>query len=175
MNQTDIESASGQRQTVLQIGKLRLTGIWAVLGTLLVPALIAGLVVALRPTLRMLLAAAVWLVFIVYWSAAAPKRSAPLKRSETKQSRAVHTWLMWGALLLLFVPVPGLRTRYVPLSIGIGAAGLALEIASALFAVWARKHLGRNWSGAIAVNAEHQLVETGPYRRLTPGQARATF
>jgi protein-S-isoprenylcysteine O-methyltransferase Ste14 len=164
MNSTDAEGASGQRQTVLQIGKLRLTGLWAVLGMLLLLLLIVALVIAIKPTLRMSLAAAIWLAFIVYWSAAAPKGSAPLRRSESKQSRAVHVWLLWGALLLLFLPVPGLRGRYLPLITGIVAAGLATEIASALFAAVARKHLGRNWSGAVAVNVEHRLVETGPYR-----------
>src|SRR5262249_39684124 len=32
--------------------------------------------------------------------------------------------------------------------------------------VWARRHLGRNWSGAITVAEEHQLVRSGPYRVL---------
>jgi protein-S-isoprenylcysteine O-methyltransferase Ste14 len=28
----------------------------------------------------------------------------------------------------------------------------------------ARRRLGRNWSGAIAANVDHQLVRSGPYR-----------
>lgn len=37
------------------------------------------------------------------------------------------------------------------------AAGLGL-------AVWARAHLGRNWSGIVTVKKDHALIRTGPYR-----------
>jgi protein-S-isoprenylcysteine O-methyltransferase Ste14 len=33
-----------------------------------------------------------------------------------------------------------------------------------LLAVWARRHLGRNWSGEIAIKVDHKLVRSGPYR-----------
>lgn len=32
------------------------------------------------------------------------------------------------------------------------------------FAVWARWHLGRYWSGLVALKDDHQLVTSGPYR-----------
>jgi protein-S-isoprenylcysteine O-methyltransferase Ste14 len=37
------------------------------------------------------------------------------------------------------------------------AAGLGLSI-------WARQHLGRNWSGTVQVKQDHQLICAGPYR-----------
>src|SRR5262249_4838330 len=46
----------------------------------------------------------------------------------------------------------------------IASVGLALQSCAVILAVWARRHLGRNWSGAIAIKAAHQLVRTGPYR-----------
>jgi protein-S-isoprenylcysteine O-methyltransferase Ste14 len=30
--------------------------------------------------------------------------------------------------------------------------------------VWARVHLGRNWSGNVTVKEGHELIHTGPYR-----------
>ena len=33
-------------------------------------------------------------------------------------------------------------------------------------AVWARRHLGRNWSAAVRIGEDHELVRTGPYRLL---------
>jgi protein-S-isoprenylcysteine O-methyltransferase Ste14 len=36
-------------------------------------------------------------------------------------------------------------------------------IAGLGFAVWARVHLGRNWSGAVTVKEGHELIRTGPY------------
>ena len=32
------------------------------------------------------------------------------------------------------------------------------------FAVWARRHIGSNWSGTVTVKENHALVRTGPYR-----------
>jgi protein-S-isoprenylcysteine O-methyltransferase Ste14 len=37
------------------------------------------------------------------------------------------------------------------------AAGLGIT-------VWARRHLGRDWSSSVEVKEEHRLVRTGPYR-----------
>ncbi|HET7024614.1 MAG TPA: isoprenylcysteine carboxylmethyltransferase family protein [Gemmatimonadales bacterium] len=31
------------------------------------------------------------------------------------------------------------------------------------FAVWAREHLGRNWSAQVTVKEDHKLIRTGPY------------
>ncbi len=38
----------------------------------------------------------------------------------------------------------------------IAAAGL-------LFTVWARVHLGRNWSGAVTIKRGHEFIASGPY------------
>jgi protein-S-isoprenylcysteine O-methyltransferase Ste14 len=34
------------------------------------------------------------------------------------------------------------------------------------FAIWARRHIGRNWSGQITIRQEHELIRTGPYARI---------
>ena len=46
------------------------------------------------------------------------------------------------------------------------AAGLAVEATGLFLAIWARRHLGRNWSGEITIKVEHQLIRSGPYRLL---------
>jgi len=33
-------------------------------------------------------------------------------------------------------------------------------------AIWARRHLGRNWSGEVRIRDDHQLVQSGPYRLI---------
>jgi len=33
-----------------------------------------------------------------------------------------------------------------------------------LLDVWAMRCLGRNWSGAVAIKIDHELIRTGPYR-----------
>ena len=42
-------------------------------------------------------------------------------------------------------------------------AAAALSVIGVGFAIWARGHLGRNWSSRPAVKENHELVTTGPY------------
>ena len=67
--------------------------------------------------------------------------------------------------MLIFIPIRGLG-RYVPAYALVMAAGLAVQAVGTLLAVWARIHLGRNWSGAIAIKVEHRLIRSGPYGLL---------
>jgi protein-S-isoprenylcysteine O-methyltransferase Ste14 len=107
-----------------------------------------------------------WLAFIIYWSAAA-MNAAATSTSESITSRQIHQLLMYGALLIAVLPVPGLRRRWLPLSPWILVPiGLTIQVSAGLLAIWARKHLGRNWSGAITKKVDHQLIRTGPYKKL---------
>jgi protein-S-isoprenylcysteine O-methyltransferase Ste14 len=36
-------------------------------------------------------------------------------------------------------------------------------VAGLLFAVWAREHLGSNWSRSVTIKQGHELITTGPY------------
>ena len=42
--------------------------------------------------------------------------------------------------------------------------GLLMTVSGCLFAVWARIHLGRYWSGNITLKEGHKIITTGPYR-----------
>jgi protein-S-isoprenylcysteine O-methyltransferase Ste14 len=107
--------------------------------------------------------AGLWILFIGYWSAAA-RNAAPTKSAESVASRQLHQLLMYGALAMTFWRAPLLGGRWLPASAYMVAIGLALQVCSALLAVWARQHLGRNWSGDITAKVDHQLIRTGPYR-----------
>jgi protein-S-isoprenylcysteine O-methyltransferase Ste14 len=107
----------------------------------------------------------VWIAFVTYWSAAA-KNSAQVRKSESKESRAIHESLINLALLLLFISIPGLRLRFEPDSREWEIAGLAIQVAFLALAVWARRHLDRNWSGEITIKIDHQLIRSGPYGRI---------
>lgn len=104
-----------------------------------------------------------WIGFIVYWSAAA-KNSAPTARSESSGSRTFHQLLMNGALVLAFWSFRPLDRRFLPAFRWLVPAGLIVQSSGMALAVWARRHLGRNWSGAITAKTDHTLVRTGPYR-----------
>lgn len=106
---------------------------------------------------------ALWVIFSVYWSIAA-RDSAATKSSESWWSRQLHLIAVNVALVMLMLPIPGLTMRFLPQSRAIVVAGLAIQAAFILLAVWARRHLGSNWSGEVRIAAGHQLVRTGPYR-----------
>src|SRR6266545_7356252 len=112
---------------------------------------------------RLWVSGALWILFIGYWSAAA-NNAAPTKSAESTSSRQLHQLLMYGALALAFFRLPGLGQRWLPMAFYIVPLGLAIHVSSILLAVWARQHLGRNWSGAITAKVDHQLIRTGPYR-----------
>jgi len=85
--------------------------------------------------------------------------------AEPVRSRRFHVLLTNVALLLEIVPVRGLG-RLMPVAPGVMAIGLAVEAAGLYLAVWARRHLGRNWSGEISIKVDHQLIRSGPYKWL---------
>jgi protein-S-isoprenylcysteine O-methyltransferase Ste14 len=52
----------------------------------------------------------------------------------------------------------------MPRSNWLEACGLALLISGVALFVWARRSLGKNYSGHVSIKAEQNLVQSGPYR-----------
>jgi protein-S-isoprenylcysteine O-methyltransferase Ste14 len=109
-----------------------------------------------------------WLVWLTYWIISARDVKA------TKWHEPFAAQLRWRAPLIvgaLFLAAPRwvprlLTRRFVPLNPFTPPLG-ALMVALGLgFAVWARRHLGRNWSAQVTVKEEHALIRTGPYQHL---------
>jgi protein-S-isoprenylcysteine O-methyltransferase Ste14 len=110
-----------------------------------------------------LLCFAEWAVFILYWEAAA-KNSSPAKVSESRKSRRVHELLLNVGLLLLIIPVPGLRQRFLPDAAPVVWTGLSIQTVALVLGIWARRVLGAHWSGEITIKVDHQLIRSAPYR-----------
>lgn len=109
---------------------------------------------------------AMWLAWLVYWLVAA-RDVKPARWRETGASRALHVvlLLLCGGLLAgghLLPPV--LTTRFASRGRLLPILGTFAVAAGLAFAVWARRHLGRNWSGTITVKEDHTLIRSGPYR-----------
>ena len=105
-----------------------------------------------------------WLLFSAYWEVAA-RGAAVAKSSESRVSRGLHVFMANVALLLEIAPIRGLG-RLLPVSFLFMATGVAIELMGLCLAIWARRALGRNWSGEISIKVEHQLIRSGPYRLL---------
>jgi protein-S-isoprenylcysteine O-methyltransferase Ste14 len=112
------------------------------------------------------LVAGLWLAWLAYWIIAARNVKAT-RRHETRLSRVIHLVPMLSGAVLLSVhnlPVPWLNQPFLTqtrLTYWTGVTILAFGLA---IAVWARMHLGRNWSGTVTQKQDHELIRSGPYR-----------
>jgi len=109
--------------------------------------------------------AALWLCWGAFW-AAASIAVKPAVRREPISSRLLHIapLLLAGALLWSPAqPLAALRLRVVPDSSLFEWTGVAIVAAGFAFTIWARVHLGANWSGIVTVKRDHTLVTSGPY------------
>ena len=113
----------------------------------------------------MMASIAMWCVIEIYWDVAR-KNAVPTSSSESRASRWRHLLLCLAAQILIFLPIHGLRQRYLPASAIVTATGLTLNAMGLALAIWARRCLGRYWSGEIAIKVEHRLIRSGPYRIL---------
>lgn len=108
---------------------------------------------------------ALWIAWLLYWMAAA-RDVKETRWRESSRSEALHRTPLWLALILLAVRhelPPALHARFLPQHAAVPVVGAIIVAAGLGFSVWARRHLGGNWSAAVTVKEEHTLVRTGPY------------
>lgn len=48
----------------------------------------------------------------------------------------------------------------------IAQRGAAITVAGGAFAIWARWHIGRNWSAEVTTKQDHTRIRTGPYAHI---------
>ena len=107
-----------------------------------------------------------WLAWTLYWLLSAANVKATQRR-ESFASRSTHLAAMILAAVLLGAPhvphVPFLFVRMVPAGAATAVPGCLLLLTGLALSIWARVHLGRNWSGRVALKEDHELIRTGPY------------
>ena len=106
-----------------------------------------------------------WLGWPAYWWIAS-RAVKPVQQRESLASRLSYIAPIVLAVFLIAtpgLPIPLLRERFVPRDASVFAVGATLTAAGLLFAVWARRHLGRNWSAVVTIRQDHQLITSGPY------------
>jgi protein-S-isoprenylcysteine O-methyltransferase Ste14 len=107
----------------------------------------------------------VWIVFVLYWQVKAADTKTT-QRLEPAVSRILRALIFLIAIVLLSVPripLPWLYFQLWPPGYWSFWLGAAITVAGLLFAVWAREHLGRNWSRSVTIKQDHELITTGPY------------
>lgn len=107
-----------------------------------------------------------WLVWAVYWMAMGLRGKKVERRESLMQGLS---WILPSAVgVAIFMtpddwygPLSGLFLHHGRTTFWIGAIFLAFGLG---FSVYARHFLGGNWSGAVTVKQNHELVRSGPYR-----------
>lgn len=103
-----------------------------------------------------------WLLFWVYWLALAAGSKKNIRNFSWGAGavvRLVGLVVIYG-IIILFAK---LHTRpFTPNKTSAGV-GLILFFAGIGIAVWARRHLGRNWGMPMTQKKSPELVTTGPY------------
>jgi protein-S-isoprenylcysteine O-methyltransferase Ste14 len=107
-----------------------------------------------------------WLLFFAGWILAAfwTKRTAERVSSRRQMYYAIPVLAGFYLLLSSRWEFARLDQRILPRNGVLEIAGLIMTVAGMAFAVWARVHLGSNWSSAPMIKEHHQLVRSGPYR-----------
>jgi protein-S-isoprenylcysteine O-methyltransferase Ste14 len=106
-----------------------------------------------------------WLGWGLYWWALS-RNVKPVARTESMYSRLSHIVPLAIAAILIGlprIPLPALGDRLLPLAAWPFWIGAVLTAAGLLFTVWARVHIGTNWSGIVTVKENHELIQSGPY------------
>jgi protein-S-isoprenylcysteine O-methyltransferase Ste14 len=109
-----------------------------------------------------------WVAFVLYWVWAARSQKR-LQRREPVLARLLHVAYMAFGFALLYAPDPRfgpLNRRFLPEREWIDTLGAVLTVAGVAFAIWARHHIGRNWSGQVTIRQGHELIRTGPYAHI---------
>ncbi len=106
-----------------------------------------------------------WTMFCLVWVIAALRT----KRVQTRAgfaSRLVYGIPVVIAFYLMFGDTHAfswLETRLFARTVSLAIVGVALTALGIALAVWARFYIGQNWSSAVTVKVDHQLIRTGPY------------
>jgi protein-S-isoprenylcysteine O-methyltransferase Ste14 len=113
-----------------------------------------------------------WAALVLVWAVAAFTAKRDLRRGNSSAQRSQYWLVRLGlAAAVVIASLHSARTGARPLLARslfvpppfLGWFGAALAVLGVAFAIWARLHLGRNWSPAPAMKEGHELVTSGPY------------
>jgi protein-S-isoprenylcysteine O-methyltransferase Ste14 len=114
----------------------------------------------------------VLIVLCLVWGALSLRWAAPTKAARSGEFpfyRLLRLVVLAITFALLFwnqTAIGILSGRFVPPLAAMAVVGFTIASLGLGLALWARIHLGRNWSDKVVIQAGHQLTRTGPYARL---------
>ena len=106
-----------------------------------------------------------WIAFLIYWQikTVGTKTTQRLEPAASRILRALTYLIAIILLLTTRIPLPWLYLQLWPQGLWPFWVGAGIMVAGVAFAVWAREHLGSNWSRSVTIKQGHELITTGPY------------
>ena len=107
----------------------------------------------------------VWIGYFVYWWVKAKNVTSSV-RTESLLSRLIRAISIVLSLMLIAIPISPIKLldlRLLPNSNLFFWIGVFITISGLCFSALARKYLGKNWSQAVTIKDDHQLITDGPY------------
>jgi protein-S-isoprenylcysteine O-methyltransferase Ste14 len=101
-----------------------------------------------------------WAAFWLYWLVAA----FSMKRGRVPWSREIGIRAVIVVVVILLVRLGAFRDHHLGTDPGRAGLGLILFAVGLWFAIWARRHIGRNWGTPMTQKDEPELVTSGPYQ-----------
>ena len=130
------------------------------------------------PTIYTIIAYWSWILLFIIWLPGYFTGKRTVARPN-RVRRIVAMIFIVAGFYCLFSSQTATNIQLTPQVPALGIAGLIIDLIFVIFAIWARLVIGRNWSNAIALKEEHELVQRGPYsivrHPIYTGMVFATF
>ncbi len=104
-----------------------------------------------------------WVIFVVYWGIAALRVKRTLERRGDWIRGAIFALVAIGVVLLRSRLGRSMDPFVLPRTLPLRIVADVLAIGGVLVLLWARTILGGNWSGAVTLKENHELIQHGPY------------
>lgn len=105
-----------------------------------------------------------WTAFVLVWLVAWFKTKRTQERMDFRSRLLYGIPVFIGSYLLFSDAFSGwLQERVIPKNVWLEYLAILLTTAGIGVAIWARFYIGENWSSAVSIKVDHQLIRTGPY------------
>ena len=117
----------------------------------------------MNPSITVRIIETLWGILILYWILTGFGNKRTKHRQERSQ-RFTFLAVMVVTVLAMTFYRKSREAFLFPMTPGVEAAGVLICALGVVIAIWARRILGRNWSGLVMIKEDHELIERGPYR-----------
>ena len=107
--------------------------------------------------------AALWIFWLLYWIVSARGTKKTLQRGDQGRRFVAFIFVIFIGWGIYHSRNRELNLRILPDTVPLQQLGTVCCAAGVLFAIWARRILGANWSAAPTIKENHELVTAGPY------------